>query len=139
MKDIFQIKKDRKGFLLNAKKNILSLFLFTLVSCIPEAKPKVNKVPTDLIPKDTFELLLKDLYSLEGVYFQNTVKPYVVEEAHQQYALVFNKYACSLDRFKTSLDYYQQLPDSMIKIYDHVMEKISIEESTNQHKEVKKP
>lgn len=74
-------------------------------------------------------LILKDLYLLEGAFYQNTIKPYIPTEDHKEYAIIFNKYGFSLADFKSSLRIYHQNPKEMMILYDDILEKISIEEA----------
>lgn len=122
--------KTLKGKDLNLiVKDFFLLFCLFLVFSCQEKKVIPKEVPDFVISKDSMILILKDIYTLEGAYFQNTVKTYVTGEAQQQYAWIFKKYGVSADIFSKSLQYYQKDAPLMIEIYDQLLEQLSIDEA----------
>ena len=125
---IFSNTQKQKDLHLSVKYILVFCTYFLFYSC-QEKKEAPKLIPTDIIPKDSMVLILKDIYTLEGAYFQNTVKTYVTEEAQQQYAWIFKKHHISADQFNKSLFYYQQHTPTMSELYDQILEQLSIEEA----------
>lgn len=126
--DIFLNTLKKKGLYLNV--NIIALLCAFFLFCgCQEKKLAPKSIPNDVISKDSMISILKDLYTLEGAYFQNTVKPYVTQEAEQQYAWIFKKYSISAEKFSNSLSYYQKDAQYISEIYDQILEQLSIDEA----------
>ncbi len=125
---IFSNIQKQKDLHLTVKYILVFSVFFFHFSC-QEKKEVPKRIPTDLISKDSMVLILKEIYTLEGAYFQNTVKTYVTEEAQQQYAWIFKKYRISSDQFSKSLSYYQKDSSTMSELYDQILEQLSIEEA----------
>lgn len=108
---------------------ILSIIFWGVVACHNSPKQDPVSLLKPIIPKDSMVLILKDLYLIEGAFYQNTIKPYIPSEDHKEYNFVFKKYGYSLEDFKSSLEIYQQNPKDMIELDDEILEHISIEEA----------
>ncbi len=111
---------------------VLSLFGLIFISSCSDTLTKTS-APSDLIPKDTFVTVLKDLYTLEG-YFQNQ---FAQLNEHQSTIkksgdALLSKYSINHDRFKRSLDFYASDQESMLEINNQILDSLNLELSKAQ-------
>lgn len=111
---------------------VYTVILLIILSSCSETLTKPN-APSDLIPKDTFVSVLKDLYTLEG-YLQNQ---FAQLNEHQSTIkksgdALLSKYSISHDRFKRSLDFYASDQESMLEINNQILDSLNLELSKAQ-------
>lgn len=86
------------------------------------------EIPDDLIPKDTFELVLEDMMLLEA--YVKTQKSNVHEyykSMPKSAELIFDKYNVDSSRYISSMDYYSQKQEVLLKMYENIQDRAVIE------------
>ncbi len=86
------------------------------------------EAPDDLIPKDTFELVLEDMMLLEA--YVKTQKSNVHEyykSLPKSAELVFDKYNIDSSRYISSMDYYSQKEEVLLEMYTNIQDRVVIE------------
>ncbi len=126
-------KRVHKGFVL-----IVNIYFTILFSACSEKKATIP-LPNNVIAKDTFTLLLKDIYLIEGLFYQNTLATYSIDSASMYYSSVLQKYNVNQEKFKTSLLFYQENQPEILDIYEQILESLSIEEEKISTQEAHKP
>lgn len=106
-------------------KNILLVFGIILGSCsykLEEVAP-----PDDLIPRDSFQLVLLDMMLLEG-YVKSRHN-----NVHDFYQIIrksadpiFEKYAIDSARYASSMDYYSHRQEILKEMYEVVQDSITL-------------
>ncbi|MDX1652171.1 MAG: DUF4296 domain-containing protein [Brumimicrobium sp.] len=88
---------------------------------------KVEK-PDDLIPKDTFELLLEDMMLLESYVRidQNNVHQFH-RPLIQSSEIIFEKYGVDSSRYIRSMDYYAQKQEILLEMYENIQNRAQID------------
>ena len=76
--------------------------------------------PEDLIPKDSFVTVLKEVYILEGFLQNQFIQMNNGHDAIQKSGdLIMKKHGLNHDRFKRSLDYYSSQQEEMQEMNNH--------------------
>ena len=108
----------------------MRLFFFialVLIGFSCEQKRVVIERPTQLIPQDSFVLILTDLMVLEshiqGKYVQLNAYAEIMSQSGDS---LMKKYQINYERFKQSVLYYGQLPQRMDSIYTEVIDTLNI-------------
>jgi hypothetical protein len=84
--------------------------------------------PKDLIPKDTFELVLEDMMLLEA--YIKTQKSNVHEyymSMPKSAELIFDKYEIDSSRYIRSMDYYAQKQEILFEMYNNIQDRVVVE------------
>lgn len=84
--------------------------------------------PKDLIPKDTFELVLEDMMLLEA--YVKTQKSNVHEyykSMPKSAGLIFEKHNVDSSRYISSMDYYSQKQEILLDMYSNIQDRVVIE------------
>lgn len=105
---------------------IVCLLLVVFSSCSYELE--FVEEPKDLIPKDTFELVLEDMMLLEA--YVKTQKSNVHEyykSLPKSAELLFNKYEIDSARYIRSMDYYTQKQEILLEMYNNIQDRVVIE------------
>ncbi len=100
--------------------------LIFLCSCVGNLMKTESAV--DLIPRDSFVSVLKDIYILEG-FLQNQFIQMNDHHATIQKSgdVLLEKYAISHDRFKRSLDFYASNQETMQEINNQILDSLNME------------
>ncbi len=83
--------------------------------------------PDDLIPQDTFTLVLQDVMVVES-YFkhqQNNVHSYS-ESLPEAIKPIFKKYNVDSTRFSNSMEYYASRQKKLIEIYSQIQDSLTL-------------
>ncbi|MEX2483363.1 MAG: DUF4296 domain-containing protein [Brumimicrobium sp.] len=110
----------------------LKLVLFSVFSllimncCTYELENTVP--PENLIPPDSFELILEDMMLLESYVKtqQNNVAefyPSMIKSADP----IFEKYNVDSIRYINSMEYYAQKQEVLLKMYENIQDRIQID------------
>lgn len=86
------------------------------------------EAPDDLIPKDTFELVLEDMMLLEA--YVKTQKSNVHEyykSMPKSAELIFEKHNIDSSRYISSMDYYSQKQEILLEMYTNIQDRVVIE------------
>ncbi|PHR46361.1 MAG: hypothetical protein COA32_10930 [Fluviicola sp.] len=84
--------------------------------------------PDDLIPKDTFELVLEDMMLLEA--YVKTQKSNVHEyykSMPKSAELIFEEYSIDSSRYINSMDYYSQKQEILLEMYSNIQDRVVID------------
>lgn len=84
--------------------------------------------PGDLIPRDTFELVLEDMMLLEA--YVKTQKSNVHEyykSMPKSAELIFDKHNVDSSRYISSMDYYSQKQEILLEMYSNIQDRVVIE------------
>lgn len=84
--------------------------------------------PDNLIPKDTFELVLEDMMLLEA--YVKTQKSNVHEyykSMPKSAELIFDKYNVDSSRYISSMNYYSQKQKTLLEMYNNIQDRVVIE------------
>ncbi len=107
------------------KAIFLLLILFSL-SCSSEVKRSAE--PKNLIPRDTFVLVLKDLTKLESYIKQ---KYPTIQQSHltsiKSSLKIFDKYNIDSSRFNKAMNYYSSRQLEMQDIYSEIIDSVNRE------------
>ncbi len=106
------------------RKFYIVIFVFGLFSCTAKEQ---KKQPVDLIGKEQFADILKDIRLLEGAYTSRYAK--VDSSAFKidsYYIKLFSDHGISRDRFLTSYAFYFDDLNLMMEIEDDVINKVTI-------------
>jgi len=114
-----------------------SLFLLIFCAFFTSCSYQLEgtEAPDNLIPKDTFTLVLQDMMVVESYIKQqqNNVNKYyksiplVVDS-------VFYKYNIDSSRFTQSMDYYSSEQEELIDVYNTIQDSITLEEASYDEK-----
>ena len=102
---------------------IVTLFAF---SCIKPEEP-----PPNVIPKDTMTQVLIDIHLAEAKVAVRNLSPDTAQmlyEIHKR--KIYQDYKISPERFKESFDFYSRNLNEMDKIYEAVVDSLSLREGT---------
>ncbi|PWH85756.1 DUF4296 domain-containing protein [Brumimicrobium oceani] len=86
-----------------------------------------QSAPDDLIPKDTFTLLLHEVMIVES-YFkhqQSNVKAYS-ESLPEAILPIFEKYNVDSSRYASSMNYYSSRQEELIEIYSQIQDSLTL-------------
>lgn len=109
---------------------ILALFLISCSDNLYRTEP-----PQDLISKDSFVSVLKDVYILEGFLQNQFIQMNNGHDAIQKSGnLIMKNHGLSRDRFKRSLDYYSSQQEEMQAINNQILDSLNKELSKVQNK-----
>ena len=111
---------------MNIKYILFILLLTGLVSCYHENKPEIKK-PDPFIPEDRFVDIIVDIQIAEGVISQRRLNKVSVSNGFKDsvYQVVFDHYGINARQLAENMDYYNNDPKNMEKIYDKVLAKLS--------------
>lgn len=106
------------------------LLLISAAGCTPK-EPQISElVPTGIISQDSMVSLMTECYLAEGAIKQIQVEhKNVVAHTHSYYTVIFKKYNTTYEKYKESLRYYYQYPETAEKMYDEVLENLAKIES----------
>lgn len=109
-------------------------FCITLLGCSHELEQNVK--PSDLIPKDSFTEVLKDMMILEA--YVKTQKNNVHEFYKAMPASadsVFESHSIDSARYISSMEYYSKEQEVLLDIYTKIQDEIVLESVELQEKE----
>ncbi len=87
-----------------------------------------TEAPEDLIPKDSFVSLLKDVYILEGFFQNQFIQMNNSHDAIQKSGdLIMKKHGVNHDRFKRSLNFYAAQQEEMQEINNRILDSLNME------------
>ena len=102
---------------------IIALFIF---GCTTELK--TAREPQNLIPRDTFIMLLKDLTVLEShIQLKYPTIQQSYKTINKSSAIVFKKYNIDTARFNNSMTYYISKQKDMIAIQSQIIDSVNRE------------
>lgn len=110
-------------------KKTAKLISFVLIgfglSCSYELEK--GEAPKDLIPQDTFTMVLQDVMILESYYKhqRHNVTAYA-KELPKAIKPIFKKYNIDSTRYVQSMDYYAAHQEKLIEIYDQIQDSITL-------------
>jgi len=107
-------------------KKIIGLVFLILTSCVSELKKTAK--PSNLIPKDSIIMVLKDLTILEShVRIKNPAVQQSYKTIKKSSQLIFNKYHIDSSRFTKSMNYYFSRQKEMEGIYSQILDSVNRE------------
>ena len=108
---------------------ITPLLIITLILVTVSCGHKKFKVPDEYLSPEELIPLLIDIHLVDGV-LQNerTTRQVKEDSAFNYYAAILKKHSITRTQFDSTIHYYSQYPDEFAKIYDEVMEELSIME-----------
>ncbi|MGM0479680.1 MAG: DUF4296 domain-containing protein [Bacteroidota bacterium] len=90
--------------------------------------------PQDLIPKDSFKMVLKDMMFAESAIKNEFNNVNIFYKRMPEIAdSIFNKYAIDSNRYRRSMDYYTTDQDELIEMYESIQDEIVLESA--EHKD----
>ena len=111
--------------------NILKgLLTFILAMSLSNCSYELDKttVPKNLIPKDSFTLILYDVMLLESYYKVNDLDFHSfqlnVQEGIQP---IFDKHQIDSARFAESMDYYSKKQEILMEIYNTIQDSLTLQ------------
>lgn len=83
--------------------------------------------PENLIPKDTFTMVLQEVMIVESYFKVQQTNPYDFHETLPK-ALqpIFNKYNIDSTRFTSSMNYYTNQQETLKEIYNTIQDNITL-------------
>jgi hypothetical protein len=104
----------------------IALGVSTLLSCSDNLFR--TEPPADLIPKDSFVCILKDVYMLEGFFQNQFIQMNANHDAIQKSGdLIMQKHGLNHVRFKKSLDFYAAQQEEMLEINNRILDSLNME------------
>ena len=119
-------------------KNLIYLLLvLALSSCYTENKP-ATEPPESLLSKELVIELITDLQLAEGIISNNRLDKTLTKRDFKDsiYQVIFEHYQITAEQMKENLDYYNNDPEQMEKMYEQVLTNLSKYESEIIVKEV---
>ena len=108
------------------RKNLL-LLLILFLSCTSE-----NKKVKNIIPKDSFTTILKEIHLAEAAFELSNSKG--VESAkkvlNKHYSEIYLSHNIDQDKFEKTLSYYAKHPEELEQIYSKVLKDLLQEKAT---------
>ena len=105
--------------------NLLLLILF--LSCNSE-----NKEVKNIIPKDSFTTILKEIHLAEAAFELSKSKG--VESAkkvlNKHYSEIYLSHNIDQDKFEKTLSYYSNYPEELEEIYSKILKDLAQEKTT---------
>ena len=106
------------------------LFSICLITCLlSSCTKKAEKIPADVIPKDTMVNVLMDIHIAEAGLKsvpQDTLNP---QNIKTYYDAIYKKYNTNDSVFNKSLKFYTDHPDLLENIYQKIIEEMSKKEA----------
>src|SRR5699024_10490328 len=88
-------------------------------------KLESNIAPTDLIPKDSFTMILHDVMVVEAYYkMHNSDINSFYKTLPSAVDTIFNKYNIDSLRYTKSMDYYTSQQDELLDIYKSIQDSL---------------
>lgn len=104
---------------------IIVAILFASTNC--SYKLDDSAPPSDLIPKDTFIMLMYDVMILESYYkVQEIPLEMYKEDLPEAMKTIFNKYELDSARFIRSVDFYSSKQGELYNIYNAIQDSLTI-------------
>lgn len=112
--------------LLNYVMRIYKILFFSLLLFLIACKPNV---PDGVIKEDKMIPLLIDIHLIDGYLHNNSNSPKdtVSKIAMNMYAAVYRKHQTDSAQFKNSFKYYAQRPEVLSKLYETVVNKMTLQ------------
>src|SRR5210317_343494 len=108
-------------------KFILQIFsLLLLLSCSPTEE---EIVPEGLIDEETMTAILTDVHLIEGARTGLTILGDTASNITDYYDAMYEKFEITEEQFDMSFKYYTQHPKVMDKMYEQVIEDLTIIEA----------
>lgn len=111
--------------------NLIRLYIsFTLLIFISSCSYNLEfgEKPDDLIPKDSFELVLEDMMLLEAyVKTQKSNVQQYYKSMPKSAELIFEKHEIDSSRYISSMDYYSQNQEILLEMYSNIQDRVVID------------
>ena len=109
-------------------KNYLLILICLLFSC----SNSDEKIPENILSKNTFESILKEIHLAEATFELHKIKGMgkAKNELANSYQNIYSEYAISEEDFKTTLEYYSVNPEKLEKIYDKILKELTKQRAT---------
>lgn len=102
----------------------VSFFLLLQTSCSYQLEG--NEVPDNLIPKDTFTLVLHDVMVVESYFKSEQANVDLFYKSLPKAILtIFEKYNIDSTRYVESMNYYTTKQEVLIEMYNEIEKRIS--------------
>ncbi|MBW7868011.1 MAG: DUF4296 domain-containing protein [Brumimicrobium sp.] len=85
-------------------------------------------IPKDLIPEDSFRIILYDMMVVEA-YYQSLNETNINQYAQLPYVMdtILQKYAIDSIRYQHSMDYYSYHQEKLLDIYNKIQDSLTLE------------
>jgi len=104
---------------------LLSLIFFSLISCYHENK-EVIPIPKSMLTKDQMVDILTDLQLSEGILtFRRIERLPVANYGESLYSKVIEEHQLTREQLQENIDFYNNDPKLMEKIYDEVLARLN--------------
>lgn len=103
------------------------LFVFFSICCFGACQNELefNEVPQDLIPKDTFEVVLEEFMLIEGYTRKSHANVHEYFEIMRKSGnMILNKHHIDSARFGKSMDYYTREQELLLEIYQNILGRV---------------
>lgn len=109
------------------KKKIITLASFLLFISSCSYKLENLEAPIDLIPQDSFTLVLYDIMILEA-YFDASNRDQLIDNIELIKATepIFEKHKIDSARFTSSMDYYSHHQELLSEIYNSIQDSLTL-------------
>lgn len=109
-------------------KNYLLILICLLFSC----SNSDEKIPENILSKNTFESILKEIHLAEATFelYKTKGRGKVKNELANSYQNIYSEYTISEEEFKITLEYYSNHPEKLEKIYDKILKELTKERAT---------
>ena len=106
-------------------KNYLLILICLLFSC----SNSNEKIPENILSKNTFESILKEIHLAEATFELHKTKGRgsAKNELANSYQNIYSEYTISEEEFKLTLEYYSNHPEKLEKIYDKILKELTKE------------
>ena len=104
------------------------LFTFFSIWCFGACQNELefNEVPEDLIPKDTFEIVLEEFMLIEGYTRKSHSNVHEYFEIMRKSGnAILNKHQIDSARFGSSMDYYTREQGFLLEIYQNILSRVN--------------
>jgi hypothetical protein len=105
------------------------LFVPFLVLVLFSCEEKPSQIPLDVLPVDKMVQVLIDIHLMEGTFAQKNLPRDTAVFLFKQYEKdLFRKHNISDSTYKKSFHFYSAHPEIMDKIYEQVVDSLSLRE-----------
>lgn len=90
-----------------------------------------NSIPKDLLSEDTLIQVIVDMHIADAILIEPSVQQkQMVINKNKFYNTILNKHSLTSEEFQKNLNFYSDNPEKFDKIYERVIEELSVIQGT---------
>ncbi len=108
---------------------LISIVVVTFCSSKQEAKNTAPNQPKNIIPLEQFKAILLDMNLVEATFHKRGIKPYNKDSITKYFNETITKHKITQKDYQLAFDYYHNSPEEISKVYEQIMEELSIKKA----------